>query len=79
MTIKKQIGTVVSNKMNKTIVVVVEKKFKHAFYSKTVLKRKRYVAHDEKEICSLGDRVLIRETRPISKTKKWALERILTM
>lgn len=79
MSLKKQIGTVVSNKMNKTIVVVVEKKLKHPFYSKTIVKRKRYMAHDEEEICSLGDKVLIKETRPLSKKKRWALETILKL
>ena len=77
MSVKKQIGTVVSNKMNKTIVVIVEKKLKHPFYSKTVIKRKRYLVHDEAEICTLGDRVIIKETRPLSKKKRWTLENIL--
>ena len=77
MSTKKQIGTVVSNKMEKTVVVVVEKRYKHPFYSKTIVKRKRYVAHDEEQTCSLGDKVLIQETRPLSKTKRWILKDII--
>ena len=67
MSIKKQVGTVVSTKMQKTIVVMVEKRYKHPFYAKTIVKRKRYMAHDEEQVSSLGDRVLIEETRPLSK------------
>lgn len=77
MSTKKQIGTVVSNKMQKTIIVVVEKRSKHPFYSKTIVKRKRYVAHDEEQSCALGDTVLIEETRPLSKTKRWTLKNII--
>jgi small subunit ribosomal protein S17 len=77
MSTKKQIGTVVSNKMQKTIIVVVEKRYKHPFYSKTIVKRKRYVAHDEEQSCALGDTVLIEETRPLSKTKRWTLKNII--
>ena len=77
MSVKKQTGTVVSNKMEKTIVVMVEKRYKHPFYAKTIIKRKRYMAHDEEQVCSLGDRVVIHETRPLSKTKRWMLENII--
>ena len=77
MSIKKQIGTVVSTKMQKTIVVVAEKLYKHPFYAKTIIKRKRFVAHDENQICNLGDRVLIEETRPLSKTKRWVFKTII--
>jgi small subunit ribosomal protein S17 len=77
MSVKKQIGTVVSNKMQKTIVVMVEKRYKHPFYAKTIVKRKRYMAHDEEQVSSLGDRVLIEETRPLSKTKRWMLKNII--
>ena len=77
MSIKKQIGTVVSTKMQKTIVVVAEKRYKHPFYAKTIIKRKRFVAHDENQICNLGDRVLIEETRPLSKTKRWVFKTII--
>lgn len=77
MSIKKQIGTVVSTKMQKTIVVVAEKRYKHPFYSKTIIKRKRFVVHDEDQTCTLGDRVLIEETRPLSKTKRWTLKEII--
>lgn len=77
MSVKKQTGIVVSNKMDKTIVVMVEKRYKHPFYAKTIVKRKRYMAHDEEQVCSLGDRVVIHETRPLSKNKCWMLENII--
>lgn len=77
MSVKKQIGTVVSTKMQKTIVVVAEKRYKHPFYSKTIVKRKRYIAHDENQTCNLGDRVLIEETRPLSKTKRWVFKTLI--
>ena len=77
MSIKKQVGTVVSTKMQKTIVVMVEKRYKHPFYAKTIVKRKRYMAHDEEQVSSLGDRVLIEETRPLSKNKCWMLKNII--
>ena len=63
--------------MQKTIVVVAEKRYKHPFYSKIIAKRKRFVAHDEDQICNLGDRVLIEETRPLSKTKRWVFKEII--
>lgn len=70
-------GVVVSDKMNKTIVVLVETKSKHPLYGKLVITHKKYHAHDEKEECKIGDRVRIVETRPISKTKSWKLDKIL--
>ena len=77
MSVKKQVGTDVSTKMLKTIVVMVEKRYKHPFYAKTIVKRKRYMAHDEEQASSLGDRVLIEETRPLSKNKCWMLKNII--
>ncbi|MCS7281347.1 MAG: 30S ribosomal protein S17 [Desulfobacterota bacterium] len=74
---KKMIGTVVSNKMQKTVVVEVEKLFKHPKYKKYVKKRKRYKAHDENNSCQIGDKVLIVETRPLSKEKRWLVKQIL--
>ena len=77
MTKKKQIGIVTSTKMQKTIIVLVEKRYKHPLYLKTVTKRKKYIAHDEEQVCSLGDKVVIEETRPLSKTKRWLFKNFL--
>ena len=74
---KERIGIVTSNKMDKSIVVSVERKEKHPMYGKFVLKTKKYVAHDEKNDCNEGDTVKIMETRPLSKTKCWRLVEIL--
>ena len=68
---KERIGVVVSNKMEKSIVVAVERKEKHPMYGKFVKKTTKFVAHDEKNECSVGDTVRIMETRPLSKTKNW--------
>lgn len=65
------IGTVTSDKMNKTIVVTVERKLKHALYGKYITRSKRYKAHDENNECKVGDIVKVMECRPISKEKKW--------
>jgi small subunit ribosomal protein S17 len=70
---KERIGIVTSNKMNKSIVVSVERKEKHPFYGKFVTKTKKFVAHDEDQTCNIGDTVRIMETRPISKRKCWRL------
>ena len=78
MPVKEKIGIVVSNKMNKTIVVQVESRFPHPMYSKTMVKTKKYLAHDELEQCSIGDEVLVQETRPLSKRKRWILTKILS-
>ena len=74
---KERIGVVTSNKMQKSIVVSEVKKVKHPMYGKFVLKTKKYVAHDEKNDCNIGDRVKIMETRPISRSKCWRLVEIL--
>ena len=74
---KTRIGTVVSDKMDKTIVVAVVEKFKHPLYKKTVSKTKKFTAHDEKNECNIGDTVRIMETRPLSKTKRWRLVEII--
>lgn len=66
-------GTVVSDKMDKTIVVKVETRMPHPLYGKIVRRSKRYKAHDEENQCSVGDVVRIMETRPISRTKRWRL------
>ncbi|MGH1336294.1 MAG: 30S ribosomal protein S17 [Aureispira sp.] len=74
---KQRVGVVVSNKMDKTISVTVERRVKHPIYSKTVKKSKKYLAHDEENNCSIGDTVRIMETRPMSKNKRWRLVDIL--
>ena len=74
---KERIGVVTSNKMQKSIVVSEVKKVKHTMYGKFVLKTKKYVAHDEKNDCNIGDRVKIMETRPLSRSKCWRLVEII--
>ena len=74
---KQRIGTVISNKMDKTIVVAVVEKFKHPLYKKTVSKTKTFKAHDETNQCNEGDRVLIEETRKLSKDKNWRLVEVV--
>jgi len=74
---KTRIGLVVSNKMDKSIVVSVERKVKHPIYGKFVKKTTKFKAHDENNTCGIGDTVLIMETRPLSKTKNWRLVEIL--
>ena len=74
---KERIGTVTSNKMDKTITVAVERKVKHPIYGKFIKKTTRFHAHDEKNEASIGDIVRISETRPLSKTKRWRLVEIV--
>lgn len=74
---KERIGVVTSSKMEKSIVVAVEKKVKHPMYGKFVLKTKKFTAHDEENNCNEGDTVRIMETRPLSKSKRWRLVEIL--
>jgi small subunit ribosomal protein S17 len=74
---KERIGVVTSNKMTKSIVISEVKRVKHPMYGKFVLKTKKYVAHDEKNDCNIGDTVKIMETRPLSKTKCWRLVEII--
>lgn len=76
MPIKERLGVVVSDKMDKTIVVAIENRVTHKKYGKIVSKTKRYKVHDEKNECQTGDYILIVETRPLSKTKRWALKEI---
>jgi small subunit ribosomal protein S17 len=71
------IGTVVSDKMDKTAVVLVERLVKHRLYHKYIRRRAKYTAHDNDNACSLGDRVLITESRPLSKTKRWRVSKIV--
>ncbi|MGL5509666.1 MAG: 30S ribosomal protein S17 [Microcoleaceae cyanobacterium] len=77
MAVKEQVGIVVSNKMQKTVVVAVENRSAHPKYGKVVVKTKKYKAHDEENKCQEGDRVRITETRPLSKTKRWQVAEII--
>ena len=74
---KERIGVVASNKMDTTIVVVIERRTKHPIYGKFVKKSTRFFAHDEKNECNIGDTVRIMETRPLSKNKHWRLVEII--
>jgi len=74
---KTMVGTVVSDRMDKTAVVVVQRLVKHPLYQKYIQKRKRYKVHDEKNDCHPGDRVLLIETRPLSREKRWRVKEIL--
>ena len=74
---KERIGVVVSNKMDKSIVILVERKVKHPKYGKFVKKSTKFMAHDEKNECTIGDTVRIMETRPLSKDKCWRLVEII--
>lgn len=74
---KTKIGKVLSNKMDKTIVVSEEKRIMHPIYKKYFKKTTKFAAHDDKNICDIGDKVKIMETRPLSKTKRWRLVEII--
>jgi small subunit ribosomal protein S17 len=74
---KEVVGKVVSNKADKSIIVMVERKVKHPIYGKFIKKSTRFMAHDEKNQCKTGDIVQLMETRPLSKNKRWRLEKIL--
>ena len=78
MPVKEKVGIVVSTKMEKTIVVQVESRFPHPIYSKTMVKTKKYLVHDEVGKCNLGDEVLVHETKPLSKRKRWTLAQIIS-
>jgi len=78
MPVKEKIGIVTSNKMQKTIVVKVENRYSHPIYLKTIKKTKKYLAHDENNICNIGDQVLLQESRPLSKKKRWTIIKILS-
>lgn len=74
---KERTGQVVSSKMDKSIVVSVQRKVKHPVYGKFIRKTARFMAHDEKNECGIGDTVKIMETRPLSKRKRWRLVEVL--
>lgn len=78
MAVKERVGLVVSDKMQKTVVVAVENRSPHPKYGKIVVKTKRFKAHDPENKCQEGDRVRIRETRPLSKTKRWEIAEIIS-
>ncbi len=77
MALKERLGTVISDKMDKTVVVAVINRFPHPIYQKTVSRTTRYKVHDKDNACKVGDRVRIIETRPLSATKRWAVSEIL--
>jgi len=74
---KERVGRVTSNKMEKSITVMIERKIKHPMYGKFVQKSTKFIAHDEKNDCNIGDTVKIMETRPLSKNKRWRLVEII--
>ena len=75
--IKRREGTVVGTKMTKTVVVQVDRLVEHPLYGKRIRQRKRYMVHDERSECGEGDRVLIIETRPLSRNKRWRVSKVL--
>ena len=77
MAVKEKVGTVVSNKMDKTITVAVERRMQHPLYKKVIRRTRKFHAHDEKNVCNEGDLVRIRESRPLSKSKRWRLVEVV--
>jgi small subunit ribosomal protein S17 len=77
MVAKERLGIVVSSKPDKTIVVVIQRRYQHPKYGKILIQSKRYMAHDEKNEAKSGDLVLLEETSPISRCKKWNLKKII--
>ncbi|AFY72908.1 30S ribosomal protein S17 [Synechococcus sp. PCC 7502] len=77
MAIKEKVGLVVSNKMDKTVVVAVENRSSHGKYGKIVVQTRRFKAHDELNACKEGDQVRIQETRPLSRTKRWQVVNVI--
>lgn len=71
------VGTVVSNKMDKTVVVSVERLFKEKLYHKYIRRRAKFAAHDESNRCQIGDKVMITESRPLSRSKRWRVSKIV--
>ena len=78
MPVKEKIGIVISNKMQKTVVVKIESRYSHPIYSKIMIKTRKYLAHDEMSKCNIGDQVLVQECRPLSKKKRWSVTKILS-
>ena len=77
MALKEMVGTVVSDKMQKTVVVAVENRFPHPIYQKIISRTTRYKAHDANDDCKVGDRVRIKESRPMSSQKRWTVSEVL--
>jgi small subunit ribosomal protein S17 len=71
------VGTVVSNKMDKTVVVAVERLVKHKFYHKYIRRRAKFTAHDQGNVCQIGDQVMLSESRPLSRSKRWRVSKIV--
>lgn len=74
---KTRIGIVISNKMKKTITVEMERTMKHPMYQRVIKRKSKLYAHDEKNECGIGDKVLVMETRPLSKLKRWRLVKVI--
>ena len=74
---KRLVGVVTSDKMDKTVTVVVERQYRHQLYEKVITATKKYMAHDEENDCKIGDKVQIVESRPRSRRKRWDVEKIL--
>ena len=72
-----KIGIIVSNKMDKSVVVEVEYRYRHPIYLKIVVRTKRYMAHDELNVCHIGDKVILKPNRPLSKKKRWIIKQVL--
>lgn len=72
-----KIGVIVSDKMDKSVVVEVEYRYRHPIYSKIIVRTKRYMAHDEKNECHTGDKVRLEPNRPLSRKKRWIIKQIL--
>jgi small subunit ribosomal protein S17 len=70
-------GTVVSNKMDKTVIILTERLVKHRFYKKYIRRRSKFAAHDKDNSCSIGDKVLITESKPLSRSKRWRVIKII--
>jgi len=77
MSATKKIGLIVSNKMEKSVVVEVEYRYRHPIYSKIVVRTKRYMAHDELNKCVVGDQVMLEPNRPLSRKKRWIIKKVL--
>jgi small subunit ribosomal protein S17 len=76
--LKRQVvGTVISDKMDKTVVVIVERLVKHQLYHKYIKRRSKFAAHDENNTCRVGDKVMIIQSKPLSKTKRWRVYKVL--
>jgi small subunit ribosomal protein S17 len=78
MPVKEKVGIVISNNMQKTVGIKVENRYSHPIYSKTVVKTKKYLVHDEINTCNIGDQILVQESRPLSRRKRWTLVKVIS-